>query len=210
MSAWDWSPYLVGGGLRPDAMTGLDADFNSALVNLFSAAPEDIRGNLRVTSAYRSPEIQQKLFSDALAKYGSEAAARKWVAPPGKSRHNHGLAVDLKYLDDTARQWAHQNAANFGLHFPMSHEPWHIEMVGSRGKSLPTPAAPGNVAQGAPVSGPPSIASMFGSEFAEGPAPLAQVALNGPTLADVLQLRSTTRGQEEEQRRVALADLIRY
>ncbi|MDV2964520.1 M15 family metallopeptidase [Nitratireductor aquimarinus] len=205
MSAWDWSPYLVGGGLRPDAMTGLDADFNSALVNLFSAAPEDIRGNLRVTSAYRSPEVQQKLFSDALAKYGSEAAARKWVAPPGKSRHNHGGAVDLKYLNDAARQWAHDNASAYGLHFPMGHEPWHIEMAGSRGKPLPA-AGP----QGGPAAAPTGLASMFGPEFAEAPSPLAQAALSGPNLAGALQRRADTRGQEEEQRRVALADMIRF
>src|SRR5690606_34092681 len=43
-------------------------------------------------------------------------------------------AVDLTYngarLDKApkeVRDWVHQNAANYGLRFPMSWEPWHIE-----------------------------------------------------------------------------------
>lgn len=133
MAAWDWTPFLIGGGTRPDAMSGLDPAFSAALERMFSAAPTDIQGNLRVNSAYRSPEVQAGLWDDALAKYGSPEEARKWVAPPGKSQHNHGNAADLKYLDPTAKAWAHENASKYGLSFPLGNEDWHIELATARG-----------------------------------------------------------------------------
>ena len=131
--AWEWSPYLVDGGTRADAMTGLDGGFNNSLAVMFAGAPPEIQSQLRIMSAYRSPERQQQLWDDALVKYGSPEAARKWVAPPGNSKHNHGQAVDLRFLGDEAKAWVHANAEQYGLYFPMSHEPWHIEPVGSRG-----------------------------------------------------------------------------
>lgn len=89
-------------------------------------------GRLSIISAYRSVEEQTYLWEQALADYGSEDEARRWVAPPGKSNHNHGLAVDLGYETDDAMEWAHKNAYKYGLHYPMEWEPWHIEPVGSR------------------------------------------------------------------------------
>lgn len=76
-----------------------------------------------VFSGYRSPERQAQLFADAVEKYGSEEAARKWVAPPGKSNHGKGVAADLK----GDLQCAKMAAPRLGLTFPMDHEPWHIE-----------------------------------------------------------------------------------
>lgn len=133
MDGVDFTPHLVGGGLREDAISGLAPDLHAALSGMYAAAPDDIRQQLYITSAYRSPEVQERLWNDALKKYGSAEAARKWVAPPGRSHHNSGGAVDFKYGNDAARAWAHENAANHGLHFPMEWEPWHIELAGSRG-----------------------------------------------------------------------------
>ena len=82
-------------------------------------------GRLSVVSGYRSVEEQQALW-DASDKTGT------WVAAPGKSNHNHGVAVDLGFETDDATDWAHANAARFGLMFPMDYEPWHIEPVGVR------------------------------------------------------------------------------
>ncbi|WP_421565565.1 D-alanyl-D-alanine carboxypeptidase family protein [Ochrobactrum sp. EDr1-4] len=131
--AFDWSRYAVGGAQRPDSFSGLDPQFSSALANMFSAAPPEILQHLRVTSGYRSPQRQAELWDGALKKYGSPEAARKWVAPPGRSNHNHGHASDLKYLDPSALKWAHENAGRFGLAFPLSNENWHIELAGRRG-----------------------------------------------------------------------------
>ena len=60
------------------------------------------------------------------------AGILKWVAMPGRSNHQtDGGAFDLTYKSDEARKWAHDNAASYGYHFPMAHEPWHIEPIKS-------------------------------------------------------------------------------
>lgn len=140
MAEWDWQPYLTGGGTRPDAMSGLDAQFEMSLEAMFQDAPQEVRDGLRIGSAYRSEQTQKALWDAAVQKYGSPEAARKWVAPPGRSKHNAGLAADLKYLDPAAREWVQENAARYGLAFPMEHEPWHIEAAWARGGEKPPPA----------------------------------------------------------------------
>jgi lysozyme len=89
-------------------------------------------------SGYRSPEHQERLWRDALARYGSAEEARKWVAPPGGSAHQTGRAIDF-YLGDRnsssnvarlrmlpAYKWLVANAARFGF-YPYEREPWHWE-----------------------------------------------------------------------------------
>lgn len=144
-SEFDWSKYATGGAAgRPDSFTGLSGPFSQALQEMLLAAPPEVQ--IGISSAYRSPELQAKLWEDALAKYGSPEAARKWVAPPGNSQHNHGNAGDLKFTTPAAREWAHANAGKYGLAFPLSNEPWHIELGTARGGPAlayaggPTPA----------------------------------------------------------------------
>ena len=108
---------------------GLAADF-AARINALIA---ESGGRVYLVSGYRSPERQKQLWDAAVKKYGSAKAARKWVAPPGKSNHNRGIAVDLG--GDLAL--AAKLAKKHGLHRPMSHEPWHFEPTGSREKSDP-------------------------------------------------------------------------
>ena len=50
---------------------------------------------LRVTSGYRSRAKQQRLYDEAIGKYGSAERARRWVLPPGESEHVQGRAVDV-------------------------------------------------------------------------------------------------------------------
>lgn len=125
---------------------GMDPTFAARLQTMIEASG----GKLGVGSGYRSVEEQTQLWNDALAKYGSEDAARQWVAPPGSSNHNFGIAADLSF-DGDGEQWAHDNAERFGLTFPMSWEPWHIEPIGGRdgtyksqAPSTPTDTAPGS------------------------------------------------------------------
>ena len=98
---------------------GLQEDFASRLRRLIAAS----NGRVSLLSGYRSPDKQRQLWEAAVRKYGSEAAARKWVAPPGKSNHNRGIAADLSGDLELAKKLAPM----FGLVFPMGHEPWHIE-----------------------------------------------------------------------------------
>jgi hypothetical protein len=130
---WQWYPYATGGATRPDSFTGMQEDFRTALEWLFAEAPEDVREGLQVYSGYRSPERQAELWESALQRYGSEAEARRWVAPPGRSQHNHGTAADLRFASDDVRNYVHQNAGNYGLAFPLSNENWHIELASARG-----------------------------------------------------------------------------
>lgn len=100
-------------------VSGFTSDFASRLAALIQASG----GRLRINSGYRSPKYQAKLYAAALKKYGSEHEARRWVAPPGKSNHGKGFAADI----GGDLEWAHANAARFGLAFPMAWENWHIE-----------------------------------------------------------------------------------
>jgi D-alanyl-D-alanine dipeptidase len=89
-------------------------------------------------SGYRSVASQQVLWKAALAKYGSEAEARKWVAKPGGSAHHSGRAVDCwlgtatnsenvgKQRQTAAWKWLVANAERFGF-YPYDAEPWHWE-----------------------------------------------------------------------------------
>jgi hypothetical protein len=121
-------------GAQVKGSQGLNADFSTNLTAFINAAKAD-GIDLGIGSGFRSVEKQKQLWEQALKKYGSPEKARKWVAPPGKSNHNKGIAVDLsssgvflgKNKNTKATQWAHANAEKYGLHFRMGWEPWHIE-----------------------------------------------------------------------------------
>ena len=160
---FDFAPYALGGAAaRPDSFSGMADPFQQALMQMLQNAPAEVK--LGITSGYRSPEVQARLWEEALAKYGSEAEARKWVAPPGNSQHNHGNAADLKYLSPEAQAWVHENAANYGLSFPLDNEPWHVELATARGgHQQPSPNAlgagtTGNALSAAPISSNPAAA----------------------------------------------------
>lgn len=110
---------------------GLEAGFVRGLSNMIDAMPEELRSGFRITSSYRSNERQAQLFADAVAKYGSEEAASRWVARPGQSNHGFGRAADLR-MSPATRDWVRTNASTYGLHFPLAHEPWHIEPISAR------------------------------------------------------------------------------
>lgn len=118
---------VLASGKASTHITGMASTFQQKLATMLASMPDDLKGSVTINSGYRSPERQQELWLEALRKYGSPEAARKWVAPPGNSQHNKGNAADLGYQSDAARKWVHENAGNYGLSFPMSHEPWHIE-----------------------------------------------------------------------------------
>jgi LAS superfamily LD-carboxypeptidase LdcB len=93
---------------------------------------------LDLISGFRSIAHQKRLWEVAKKKYGSETEARKWVAPPGKSVHQTGRAIDValgfgissKNIQEMrktqAYRWLVQNAAAFGF-YPYDREPWHWE-----------------------------------------------------------------------------------
>lgn len=152
MNAFDFTPYAVGGATRPDSFTGLNPEMRSRLAAMLTAAEAELGPRaLTITSAYRSPELQAQLYQNALKKYGSPEKARKWVAPPGRSQHNFGTAVDfasasgglLRDANSPEARWLKENAERFGLAVPMEWEPWQVELAGARSSNVaPSPIAP--------------------------------------------------------------------
>lgn len=102
-------------------------------------------------SGWRSLEEQQKIWNDTLKESGQEYTA-KYVAVPGHSEHQTGLAIDLglkqENIDFICPEFPYfgicqrfrEKAANYGFieRYPagkesitgIGHEPWHFRYVG--------------------------------------------------------------------------------
>ncbi len=79
-----------------------------------------------VESGWRSAKYQERLLQAAVAKYGSEAEAARWVATPDTSAHVSGDAVDVGRADATA--WLSEHGSEHGLCQTYGNEPWHYEL----------------------------------------------------------------------------------
>jgi hypothetical protein len=114
--------------LRPQGLgasaVGLHPQLRAAVDKLLAAG----EGRITLISGWRSTERQTELWSGALQKYGSAEAADDWVAPPGHSKHELGLAVDLGGDLELAARLV--TSLGLPLYAPMTHEPWHWELVG--------------------------------------------------------------------------------
>lgn len=106
-----------------------------------------------VVSGYRTAEKQQSLMDEKISAYTAEGydsseavkKAKEWVATPGTSEHQLGLAIDINAdgvnsSGDEVYTWLAQNAHTFGFicRYPtdkaditgISYEPWHYRYVG--------------------------------------------------------------------------------
>lgn len=129
---------ILGSGKSQSHITGMQVDFQKRLATMIASMPKELQGSVTINSGFRSVQRQNEIWLENLKKYGTPEATRKWVAPPGRSNHNKGLAADLGYGSDAARQWVHANASNYGLSFPLSNENWHIEDASARSKDAAT------------------------------------------------------------------------
>lgn len=118
---------------------------------------DDARGdgyNLFVRAGYRSGEDQEDLMEDKIETYRQEGysqreaehEAEKWVAKPGTSEHELGLAVDINAEGQTdgnrLYQWLADHSWKYGfiLRYPaekeeitgIDYEPWHFRYVGKQ------------------------------------------------------------------------------
>lgn len=105
-----------------------DADVCRALNEL----GRRLKRKLYLREGKRTRARQQQLYDDGVARYGYPAVLN-YVAKPGTSRHETGDAADVGVgsfngtnLGDYPGARAH--AAALGLSFPMSWEPWHVEI----------------------------------------------------------------------------------
>ena len=112
-----------------------------------------------VCSAYRTEATQTRLYRNKVARVRAsgvpedrvEAEAARWVAKPGTSEHQTGLACDItdvyrdpktiEECENTATyQWMSQHCQEYGfiVRFPdgksditgIMYEPWHFRYVG--------------------------------------------------------------------------------
>lgn len=106
-----------------------------------------------VASGYRTAEKQQSLMEEKIASFEAEGyshakaqeKAEDWVALPGTSEHQTGLAVDINAdgvhsAGYEVYDWLDQNAHRYGFirRYPpdktdvtgISNEPWHYRYVG--------------------------------------------------------------------------------
>jgi hypothetical protein len=128
-------------------------EFSDALQRMIADRP-----GVSVYSGFRTREHQARLYEQGIRKHGIENV-RHWVAPPGHSRHEQGIAADLTFATPEDKAWVHANAENYGLNFRMSHEDWHIEPI--NGKAMAVHNETGQVAplemagggQSGPVAG---------------------------------------------------------
>lgn len=108
----------------------------------------------KITSSYRTDEDQIEIMNDYIADYiadgytqeEAELEAMKWVALPGTSEHQIGLAVDISTADwnkqsaYTVWEWLENNCYQYGFILRYteewqtitgtSPEPWHFRYVG--------------------------------------------------------------------------------
>lgn len=106
-----------------------------------------------ICSSYRTGTRQRELYEAKVEEYRlsgysqteAETEAARWVAPPGTSEHETGLAETNQHLDHTQeetaeQQWLMEHCWEYGfiLRYPsdksfitgISYEPWHYRYVG--------------------------------------------------------------------------------
>lgn len=114
--------------------------------------------NRSICSSYRTNEKQEQLYQNKVSEYLSQGYSKVeasdkaafWVARPGTSEHQLGLAVDIvstknqrldRSQENTVEQrWLIQNSWKYGfvLRYPtnknsitgVGYEPWHYRYVG--------------------------------------------------------------------------------
>jgi D-alanyl-D-alanine carboxypeptidase len=107
------------------AVANLDPDLLKALRQAATDAADD-GVEFYVNSGWRSPEYQNQLRREAVATYGSDDEAARWVATAPTSAHVSGDAVDIGHVDATA--WLSEHGAEYGLCQIYRNESWHYEL----------------------------------------------------------------------------------
>jgi zinc D-Ala-D-Ala carboxypeptidase len=117
-----FDPESMGPGPVPGSFAGLHPVLAAAVKELLARA----EGRVTLVSGYRSPARQSALWSQALDRYGDPETADDWVARPGSSMHERGLAVDLG--GDVALASSLVEQLDLPLARPLLNEPWHFEL----------------------------------------------------------------------------------
>ncbi|MFF2053566.1 M15 family metallopeptidase [Leifsonia sp. NPDC058194] len=96
---------------------------------------------ITIADGWRSERYQEHLFAVAVAQYGSEEEASRWVKRGQDSAHVTGDAVDIATAD--AMDFLNRFGAEWGLCQVYANEMWHFELRTEPGGECPLPAADG-------------------------------------------------------------------
>ena len=123
----------------------------AALREMFQACKEETGKQLLSISGYRSYAKQEGIYKRKLRSVKKdEAKAQEYVAPPGASEHQTGLAMDVgqrnkahlevSFGDTEGGKWCRENCWRFGFILRYDepweditgykYEPWHFRYVG--------------------------------------------------------------------------------
>ena len=129
-------------------LSGLNPEMKKRLAGLAFEYNQKTGKKIQINSGYRDSKEQAELY----AKYGPPRAA-----PPGRSRHESGLAVDINSTD--ANKAVELGLmAKYGFTRPVPGETWHVEPVESakKGGTADNPFAPGAPVAVANAGGKPA------------------------------------------------------
>lgn len=185
---------------------GLAPNFSSGIQSLYEQAQKD-GVSLRPLSGYRDEAAQRRAIEQVAQRNGIPITPELYTrgipgmaAPVGKSRHQHGEAMDWDVSDPATKQWLYENAPKYGFAFPFAKDSGHMQM----GTGQPREAGPTAVASAEPsmegrmsLGGPKEEPSFFGKlasalgtspigsgNWESGTGPLARtlLAMSGPLI----------------------------
>lgn len=127
----------------------VDSRIYESLMEMLEAARKSNLGKMPlVVSGFRTKEKQKQLYEDKIksflnkgyTKNKAREEASKWVAQPGHSEHELGIAVDINGAIYDLYFWLQQNSYKYGFIFRypgskkditgVNEEVWHYRYVG--------------------------------------------------------------------------------
>lgn len=152
---WRVNRYYVPDAMREAEVKGqvrtLRQDAAAALEEMYAACLEEGGLTLTSISGYRSYSKQSTIYSNKLERVGgSKAKADEYVARPGASEHQLGLAMDVgqqgksnlsaAFAKTGGGKWIRENCWKYGFILRYDdgwedvtgykYEPWHVRYVG--------------------------------------------------------------------------------
>lgn len=151
---WKVNRYYIPENMRQADVQGqvrtLREEAATALEEMYAACKEEKNITLTSISGYRSYATQRAIYNRKLDRVGSKSKADEYVARPGASEHQLGLAMDVSqkgksnlsasFAKQGGGKWIAENCWRFGFIIRYQkgweditgyeYEPWHVRYVG--------------------------------------------------------------------------------
>ncbi|MBQ2954481.1 MAG: M15 family metallopeptidase [Clostridia bacterium] len=141
----------------PGQLQDMRADAAAALEEMFAACKAETGVTLKAVSGYRSYQRQSTIYQNKLDRVGTREKADQYVARPGASEHQLGLAMDVGQKSDDVNltssfgrtkggKWVAEHCWEYGFILRYQedwvdvtgyeYEPWHVRYVGKENARL--------------------------------------------------------------------------